>query len=453
MTYQGFIFDLNKCTGCHACQIACTLENQVEWGTNWRQVITFNEYKNPDLPSFHLSLACNHCMDAPCLKFCPALAITKDAQSGVVLISGLKCIGCKYCSWVCPFDAPRFNHQSGIMEKCTLCNHRLKENLTPACVSICPTNALLLGSFNNEIFNDPLEGFTSTGIRPAIKVIPLHPEQAKPEFTALPYTDDIIRQFETTSKSYGSKTSLLSEWSLLLFTFIIPILVGWILAHFISDVPVNLPIFSGLAIVAIVFSTMHLGHKFRAYRSIFNLPRSWLSREIFFFLLFMASSGFSLLFAKIPAVSACLAAISGICLLYSADRVYQVITRQKSQKYHSADLLISGLFYTTLFSGYKLLFILFSLVRMVLFILRENRFGGNTRWISLLSTGRIVMGLLLPVIFWIFAVNLLSWFILLMVFLSEGIDRLAFYLELSPITPGQQMKIDFDKKVLKTKRV
>lgn len=63
------------------------------------------------------------------------------------------------------------------------------------------------------------------------------------------------------------------------------------------------------------------------------------------------------------------------------------------------------------------------------------------------------MGLLLPVIFWIFAVNLLSWFILLMVFLSEGIDRLAFYLELSPITPGQQMKIDFDKKVLKTKRV
>jgi len=445
MTCQGFIFDLNKCTGCHACQIACTLENQVEWGTNWRQVITFNGNKNPELPCFHLSFACNNCMDAPCVKYCPSLAISKDKQSGVVLISDSKCIGCKYCSWVCPFDAPQFNYRSSIMEKCTLCNHRLQENLAPACVVLCPTDALQFGSFSGEIFNDPAEGFTRTAIRPAVQLVPLRPEHKKPELTTLPFTDAVIHQFEKSFKPPGAKTSFLSEWSLLSFTFIIPLLVSWMLAHFISVIPVQPYIFLGLAIVAITMSTMHLGQKFRAYRSIFNLRGSWLSREIFFFLCFVTTAVLSLSTAKMQALSASLAAISGISLLFSADKVYQMIIQTKNQKYHSADLMITGLFYTALLAGRITFFVLFAIIKGILFIFRKNKFGSIKPTIPFLSAIRIITGLILPIVLCSFISDPLHWLILTMVLMGEGIDRLAFYLELDPITPGRQMKIDFEK--------
>jgi len=139
----AFVHDLATCVGCHACVVACASENATAPGGFWRQVVTFNEDRHPALPVFHLSLACNHCLDAPCERHCPALAIVRDTRTDAALIDADRCFGCRYCSWVCPYDAPRFDAGSGVMGKCTLCNDRLRKGGTPACTSASrghPTN-------------------------------------------------------------------------------------------------------------------------------------------------------------------------------------------------------------------------------------------------------------------------------------------------------------------------
>ena len=114
---KAFVFDLNRCTGCNACEIACKIENELPPGMSWREVVTFNESRLPGVPLFSLSLACNHCLDAPCKEKCPALAYSKDERTGAVTVNPSLCMGCKYCQWVCPYDAPKFNATAGVVEK------------------------------------------------------------------------------------------------------------------------------------------------------------------------------------------------------------------------------------------------------------------------------------------------------------------------------------------------
>ena len=81
---KTFRFDTNKCVGCHACVVACVIENKTDLPLNWREINTFNQFHYPNLAIFHYSLACNHCADAPCMHNCPALAYTRDLLSGAV---------------------------------------------------------------------------------------------------------------------------------------------------------------------------------------------------------------------------------------------------------------------------------------------------------------------------------------------------------------------------------
>ena len=170
---KAFHLELDLCTGCNACAIACEIENELEDGMSWRRVRTFNEARVPELPQFHLSLACNHCLDAPCEKNCPALAYDKDPMTGAVTIDPERCIGCKYCSWACPYDAPQFNDSQGIMQKCTFCSHRLAADLAPACTTSCPTGALRFGDFEPQKTPAPIPGFYRDHIEPAIHIKPL----------------------------------------------------------------------------------------------------------------------------------------------------------------------------------------------------------------------------------------------------------------------------------------
>ncbi|HAN79033.1 MAG TPA: 4Fe-4S ferredoxin, partial [Bacteroidales bacterium] len=77
----SFVFDTNKCVGCHACAVACSIENGGKAQINWREIQTYNRIKHPDLPLFHFSLACNHCEEAPCMKACPALAYSRNSET------------------------------------------------------------------------------------------------------------------------------------------------------------------------------------------------------------------------------------------------------------------------------------------------------------------------------------------------------------------------------------
>ena len=155
---NSFLFDPNRCTGCGACRLACSIENQLEPERSWRRIDTFNRTRHPGLPLYHLSLACNHCSEPACMYACPALAYSRDENSGAVMLDDAKCIGCRYCAWACPYDAPVYEPPRGVMTKCTLCHHRLREGMRPACASLCPTGALDFGDLPEAELEKAVQG-------------------------------------------------------------------------------------------------------------------------------------------------------------------------------------------------------------------------------------------------------------------------------------------------------
>ena len=161
-TQLGWVIDLTRCTGCHACSVACKAENNTPPGTgpltirngkpvgvNYRRVFEREAGTYPAVSRTFVTMSCNHCKEPACLESCPVGAITKRASDGVVLIDQAACIGCKYCVWACPYGAPQFNEATSKVEKCTLCVHRLDAGLQPACVTTCTGRALTLESFDS----------------------------------------------------------------------------------------------------------------------------------------------------------------------------------------------------------------------------------------------------------------------------------------------------------------
>ncbi len=137
-----FHFNMTKCIGCRSCEIACNEQNGNPAEIHWRRVGEIEGGAYPDTSRHYLSMGCNHCLDADCLKGCPVDAYTKDPVTGIVLHSADACIGCQYCVWNCPYSVPQFNEERGVVGKCDMCHGRLTDGLEPACVNACPEGAI-----------------------------------------------------------------------------------------------------------------------------------------------------------------------------------------------------------------------------------------------------------------------------------------------------------------------
>jgi DMSO reductase iron-sulfur subunit len=438
MAQLGFSFDANKCTGCNACQIACIIESQLDFSEQWRQVVTFNNRRHPDLPVFHISLACNHCADPPCMKYCPALAYSKDPASGIVRLDEKKCIGCHYCSWVCPYDAPRYRQDSGLMTKCTLCQNRLDEKLEPACVSLCPTDALNLKEFEKLPDQKTVPGFTKSKINPSLEIIQLEAGRKIPQADSLPFDSSVIEKFKSSPSLSENKTNLKSEWTLLIFTLLVPILVAFFAVSRVGEMIVIPEILIGSGILGMVISSWHLGKKYRAYRAIFNWQNSWLSREIISYGIFLTGLVITeFIFTTLSAMT-WVTVLSGIITLISIDMVYVVIPKVTKNKLHSAQVLFSGLLYFSLLEEYQIIFFLIICIKAFLFLKRMT--NENSIW-SFFSISRIVLGFLLPVLLWIFGIEGLV--ILGSLLIAGVLDRVNFYQRLDIISPARQMEMDY----------
>jgi anaerobic dimethyl sulfoxide reductase subunit B len=149
----AFYVDIASCTGCKACQVACKDKNDLPTGVRWRKVYQYEggdwvEQNGEMIPSnvyaYAVSSACMHCENPICMDVCPSAAISKD-ENGIVLIDQDKCIGCRYCSWACPYGAPQFNESIGVMTKCNMCKDLVDKGERPACVESCPYRALDFG--------------------------------------------------------------------------------------------------------------------------------------------------------------------------------------------------------------------------------------------------------------------------------------------------------------------
>lgn len=135
--------EINKCVGCADCVVACQTENDVPIGYSRDWIIEKVQGVYPDLALQFESQRCNHCIDTPCVRTCPTGA-SHVIEGGIVKVTPNECIGCGACIEACPYDA-RFFHPDGYVDKCTFCDHRVKDGLDPACVSVCPTKCMHFG--------------------------------------------------------------------------------------------------------------------------------------------------------------------------------------------------------------------------------------------------------------------------------------------------------------------
>ena len=186
MALWGMVIDLDRCTGCQACVMACKAENNVPAvgareasrgrTISWMQVLT----EETEERLRFLPRPCLQCDDPPCTKVCPVYATYRNPE-GIIAQIYARCIGCRFCMAACPYNAKYFNwyryqkeapgqnpdvsvRSKGVVEKCTFCHHRLqkareragveKRELGPgeyvtACAEACPARAIVFGDLSD----------------------------------------------------------------------------------------------------------------------------------------------------------------------------------------------------------------------------------------------------------------------------------------------------------------
>jgi len=164
---MGVLVDTTVCVGCRRCEYACKKAHDIPTPgvetytdrsvfTNMRRpevdaLTVVNEYaneKNPEIP-YTVKVQCMHCNHPACVSACIVGAFSKE-DNGAVIWDTDKCIGCRYCIVACPFQVPVFEFHKALnpeIKKCDFCFQRTQQGQIPACVEICPVEALTYGRF------------------------------------------------------------------------------------------------------------------------------------------------------------------------------------------------------------------------------------------------------------------------------------------------------------------
>ncbi len=208
----AMVIDLQRCVACGACIIACKIENNVQGDVAWASKISGTVGEFPNVRYDFIPTLCNQCGNAPCVRACPTGAMHKG-EGDITMHDPGKCVGCRYCMAACPYGVIFFNaeethkfwrddkplveggtssavevtqevggtvipyynpdrenslpgtglRRQGIVEKCTLCDHRVSQGELPYCVEACPANARIFGDLNdpNSEVNQILGKFRS----------------------------------------------------------------------------------------------------------------------------------------------------------------------------------------------------------------------------------------------------------------------------------------------------
>lgn len=146
----GFSIDTAKCIKCWSCEVACKQWNEIPAGTiARRKVYEESEGSFPAVKRTFYSFSCMHCATPACAEKCPAGAISKREEDGIVVVDKEVCIGCQTCATACPFGVPQYIDKK--MDKCDCCiGNGITPGNSPHCVLACTTKALQFGEMDTE---------------------------------------------------------------------------------------------------------------------------------------------------------------------------------------------------------------------------------------------------------------------------------------------------------------
>lgn len=412
-----FIFNSDKCVGCCSCSAACIIENK--WIVNPRNIYSNNSEAFSDMPVINFSLACNHCEKPVCLEGCPSNAYYREKESEAILIDENKCIGCRYCQWNCPWDAPKYNPEKGIIMKCNLCGKALAEGRPPACVNACPTGALQFGesdrlsdstpSWFPEKKLNPALGLTGKNYNRSLRIIP----------------KNTFEKLKTQSIKQGRG---FSEWSLVIFSFLAALSVASMMTSLIKGIVPD-PVLNILIIsFAGIMSLFHPGKPGRAWRAVLNIRTSPLSREIALFLIYAALSSFASI-SGIPLILIASGA-AGFALLVAIDSVYIYSDNRRSVIFHSGQTFLSSLLMISFLTGKIVPFTFIVLIKLSFSLSRMfiNKSGDKLNGIRFFRMAILI-------IIWggmFYRISNIDFFVTLLFLAGELLDRILFYTDFEP---------------------
>ncbi len=225
----GLVIDLDTCVGCQACATSCKEWNGLgaaplsdqdvqgadPHGTWLNRVHSYEVGEGAEGRTVHFPRSCLHCETPACVTVCPTGASYKRAEDGIVLVNPDTCIGCKLCSWACPYGAREYDYTVGVMKKCTLCVDRIynetfePEDRVPACVKACPTGARHFGDLGDEASavsklvatRNGFDLLPEFGYKPVNKYLPPRPKQ-KPD---APSVAKVIQPTEAEAGTVAAK--------------------------------------------------------------------------------------------------------------------------------------------------------------------------------------------------------------------------------------------------------
>lgn len=341
----AFEVDLDACSGCKACVVACHTLNGLEEDESWRRVGTLmtgglsNEpAASPETPAAspeslvtlpaiqHVTTACHHCEDPGCLNGCPVRAYDKDPVTGIVRHLDDQCIGCKYCTMMCPYEVPQYSDRLGIVRKCDMCHQRLSVGEAPACVQSCPNEAIKIRVVDIE----------SGTVNECERLVPGAPSSS----ITIPTTTYVSNQSAKVSsgvpQDFGVDHVAESHWPLAVLLVTSQIAVGLLILEFLTSslasasgfslpglfTPVAATIALLLAGAGLSIAPLHLGQPTRAWRVFLGLRTSWLSREGVVLGKFSGLLGAAVALLWLPSVSAWLpSSVAGLDMAGLIERI------------------------------------------------------------------------------------------------------------------------------------
>lgn len=276
----SFEVDLDKCSGCKACVVACHTLNGLEEEESWRRVgsIVIGDAK-PQIR--HVTTACHHCADPGCLNGCPVNAYDKDTETGIVRHLDDQCIGCKYCTMMCPYEVPSYSERLGIVRKCDMCSQRLSVGEAPACVQSCPNEAIairVVPSDQSFASGDMLApGAPESSItEPTTRYVGVEPkllDEAAPQDCG--YDEPAESHWPLAAMLVGTQASV----GLLVLERLYSIGAALLDNNSTLVSQVALVVAALLALAGLAIAPMHLGQPSRGWKIFLGLKTSWLSRE------------------------------------------------------------------------------------------------------------------------------------------------------------------------------